>query len=103
MQIDNPHEKFLIYEFNNNDILAFLIEYPTGSQKSFEMINSINDYIATDPYTEISIYTQFRALPIPLPHFAIFHNIDLPEYFGVIVTGKQIGRASRRERVSSPV
>jgi len=85
MKIDSPHTKFLVDEFNSNKAVAFIIEYPTASQKAFSLINNINDYLASHPINEISLYVEHRFLPVEVPCCAIFHTLELCDFFGSLV------------------
>lgn len=65
--------------------IAFILPSCNSSQQSFSLIKNINKYLDVDPYTEFSIYTANKDLPIMVPLFAVYPAIDLNIHNGYLI------------------
>lgn len=78
----------LINNYNNNcDSFGIVVQSLNMGEFAVHLIDTINSFVASNPYIDVCLFSLNKTLPIIIPNCAIFSNADLNNYqYNIIVT-----------------
>lgn len=71
--------------------MGFIVPYLSGSQTALSLIQNVNEFMESDPYFEISIYSASKDLPIMVPNCAVYNPLDVRDNEGPLIAVEPMG------------